>query len=129
MATPRTEIKLTITGSSGSGKSALALRLQQFLKFEGIDCYNFDECEDDYYDPFKALQTIREKNTVVTIDTVRSLRENPDNMDYCVILNGRTARYANTVKEAWDIIGQNHIGGTYEVHSPTGKDVSEFIPF
>ncbi len=35
----------------------------------------------------------------------------------------------NTEKEAWDAIGKSTFGGLYEVSSPNGLDVSDFIPY
>lgn len=34
-----------------------------------------------------------------------------------------------TINETWEAIGSRAFGGLYNVGSPTGKDVSEFIPF
>jgi len=130
MTTAVNEIRITISGCSGTGKSALAKRLQSFIKLEGIECYSLDDTEDDkYFNTFKALHSVREKNTIVTINTVQALRQSSDNMNYCVILNGRQARYANTVSKTWNIIKNRGVGDTYQVHSPTGKDVDIFTPF
>lgn len=35
----------------------------------------------------------------------------------------------DTIKEAWDAIGQLRFGSSYTVLSPAGLDTREFIPF
>ena len=42
---------------------------------------------------------------------------------------GSQTMECETEQEAWDIIGSYPFGTLYEVESPTGKDVEEFIPF
>lgn len=47
-------------------------------------------------------------------------------VNYIVTGNGRTKIECETKEDVWEAIGNFW---SYEVGSPTGKDVSEFIPF
>ena len=49
--------------------------------------------------------------------------------DYQIYINLRFADETDDVEEVWTLIGEYPFGSLYEVHSATGKDVSEFIPF
>lgn len=52
-----------------------------------------------------------------------------DDPNYWVHINWRKAQRADTVEECWDIIGQAPFGSLYEVSSPKGLPVDDFIPF
>ena len=43
--------------------------------------------------------------------------------------NGTLEVECETEREAWNAIGTKIFGGLHHVSSPTGKDVSDFIPF
>ena len=43
--------------------------------------------------------------------------------------SGRKVTECETVDECWDAIGAASFGSLYEVNSPVGLDVSNFIPF
>jgi hypothetical protein len=51
--------------------------------------------------------------------------------DYVVQINGSRGReiLCNTVAQVYKAIGLKEFGGRYSVRSPTGKDVSQFVPF
>lgn len=55
-----------------------------------------------------------------------------DEINYIVYLQGFSGEKTiecETKKEAWDTIGEGDFGGLYQIESPTGKDIGEFIPF
>ena len=37
--------------------------------------------------------------------------------------------YYDTPEEVWEALGKRRLGQGYTVGSPTGRDVSEFVPF
>lgn len=49
--------------------------------------------------------------------------------DYIVRVTGLSPILCNSEDEVWEAIGKGSIGSLYTVESPTGKDVSDFIPF
>lgn len=49
--------------------------------------------------------------------------------NYLVTINSRDTYAAETVQEAWEIIGRQHMGACHMVTSPMGLDVDEFIPY
>jgi len=53
-------------------------------------------------------------------------------INYIVSLQGFNDRKkieCETIQQVWDAIGERDFGGLYQVESPTGKDINEFIPF
>lgn len=49
--------------------------------------------------------------------------------NYLVTINSQKTFAAETVEEVYEIIGRQNFGACYEVHSPVGLDVGEFIPY
>lgn len=49
--------------------------------------------------------------------------------NYNVYINGKLKESVDTPDEVWEVIGNSPFGSLYEVESPTGKSVLEFIPF
>lgn len=51
--------------------------------------------------------------------------------DYVVQIYSGTTRkiLCDTVAQVYKAIGLKEFGGRYSVKSPTGKDVSQFVPF
>jgi hypothetical protein len=43
--------------------------------------------------------------------------------------NGHSKVECETEKEVWEAIGKSSFLAGYQVESPTGKDVSDFVPF
>lgn len=43
--------------------------------------------------------------------------------------NGKRVTHCETINEVWEAIGKMAFGGIYSVQSPTGLDVSDFVPF
>jgi len=59
-------------------------------------------------------------------------QDNLFDADYIVFIRdwyGHRHIPCNTEAKVWDAIGHCAIGGLYEVSSPTGKNVNDFIPF
>ena len=42
---------------------------------------------------------------------------------------GKRVTECTTVEEAWDAVGARSFGGLYDVSSPTGLDVYDFVPY
>ena len=126
------EINIQIAASAGVGKTALATEIQNYLKFRGFECYNIDV--DNYETNFartseqhdQALTSIKAKGTKIIISTKQTRISSNSEKNYMVLLNGKQPYYVNTTKEAWDIINGFDMGSTFQVLSPTDKDVSEF---
>lgn len=49
--------------------------------------------------------------------------------NYVVTINGRKKFPADTEEEVWDIVGRHPFGSLYDVSSPVGLSVDEFVPF
>jgi len=121
-------LTITISGTSGTGKTAIAQEIHAYLRFRGLTCHNIDEDESrGESEHTAALESIKDSGTVITIDTVHTVRSNTNNeKNYMILLKGRHAHYADTVIEAWEIIDKRELNCKFAVYSPNGKDVSEF---
>ncbi|WID41984.1 hypothetical protein [Pseudomonas phage ZQG1] len=53
----------------------------------------------------------------------------PNYLVYIADWQGSRKIPCRTVEEVWETIGARSFGGLYEVHSPQGLSVEEFIPF
>lgn len=60
-----------------------------------------------------ASDGLKDINYIVTIDEI----------------GGRCKIFCNTEDEAWNAVGKASFAALYQVESPTGKDVSDFIPY
>jgi hypothetical protein len=49
--------------------------------------------------------------------------------NYIVHISNRKPVAVDTVEEAWKELGSRGVGDIYRVSSPSGHDVSDFIPF
>jgi hypothetical protein len=49
--------------------------------------------------------------------------------DYLLYVNNKLVLMTNDESVIWDGIGETNLGDLYEVHSPTGKSIEQFIPF
>ena len=120
-------LTITVSGTSGTGKTTIAQELHAYLCFRGFNCHNIDEDKSRRQSEHTAaLESIKD-SAVITIETKQTLRGCSNReKNYMILLKGRHAHYADTVIEAWEIIDKRELNCKFAVYSPNGKDVSEF---
>jgi len=120
------ELRITIFGEESAGKTALAQRIQKWMQFDNLNCYNLDEGSHDVVDV--TVDDISKKRTPIIITTVDVNRDDTIR-PFRIEIHGQPTMYADTEKEAWQIIGNRGLGATYMVYKPDGTIAEEFVTY
>ena len=124
------EIRVTIFGEKSAGKTALAQRIQKWMQFDNLNCYNLDEGSYDVIDDVDdvTVDDIRKTRTPIIITTVDVNRDDTQR-PFRIEIHGQPTMYADTEKETWGILGNRGLGATYIVYKPDGTIAAEFVPY
>ena len=68
------------------------------------------------------------KKAIKYLSTDGDIMKNKE-VNYVVSVSGRSDIDCDTVAEVWRAVGKGSFGSLYSVSSPSGKSVSQFIPF
>jgi adenylylsulfate kinase-like enzyme len=71
------EIKITISGLAGSGKSGIGFAIQEFLKEMGLDATfnDLDGAENTYERASRVIESLAQRGTKITINEQQAKRD------------------------------------------------------